>query len=94
MYPPQSFTTDTRAIIHRHRQGVEHPDRFTKRSPAKVFSKGPKGLVESEEGEEVGLGREGGSKVKWGKSVGGTMDVQKEGKFVWFGTISPGDEVV
>lgn len=50
--------------------------------------------MESEEGEEVGLGREGGSKVKWGKSVGGTMDVQKEGKFVWFGTISPGDEVV
>jgi len=60
----------------------------------KVFLKGPTGLVESEEGEEVDLGREDGFKVKRGRDMEDTKDGQKEGKFIWFGTISPGKEVV
>jgi len=60
----------------------------------KVFLKGPKGLAESEEGEDVDLGREDGFKVKWGRDMEDTKDGQKEGKFIWYGTISPGEEVV
>jgi len=60
----------------------------------KVFLKSPKGLAESEEGEEVDLGREDGFKVKWGRDVEDTKNEQKEGKFIWYGTISPGEEVV
>jgi len=60
----------------------------------KVPLKGLKGLAESEEGEEVDLGREDGFKVKWGRDVEDTKDRQKEGKFIWYGPISPGEEVV
>ena len=60
----------------------------------KVFLKGPMGLAESEEGEEVDLGREDGFRVKWGRDVEDTKNGQKEGKFIWFGTIPPGEEVV
>ena len=59
----------------------------------KVFLKGPRGLAESEEGEEVDLGRGDGFKVKWGRDVEDTGNGQKEGKFVWYGTIPPGEEV-
>ena len=60
----------------------------------KVFLKGPKGLAESEEGEEVNLGREDGFKVKWGRDLEDTTNGRKEGKFIWYGTIPPGEEVV
>jgi len=60
----------------------------------KVFLKGPKGLAESEEGEEVDLGRADGFRVKWGKDVEDTKGGQKDGKFIWYGTISPCEEVV
>jgi len=62
--------------------------------PIKVFLKGPTGLAESEEGKEVDLGRTDGFKVKWGRDLEDTKNGQKEGKFIWFGTISPGEEVV
>jgi len=32
--------------------------------------------------------------VKWGRDVEDTRGGQKEGKFIWYGTISPGEEVV
>ena len=60
----------------------------------KVFLKGLTGLTESEEGKEVDLGRKDGFKVKWGKDVEDTKNGQKEGKFIWYGTIPPGQEVV
>ena len=59
----------------------------------KVFLKGPKGS-ENEEGEKVTLRREDGFKVKWGEDVEDARDGQKAGTFIWFETISPGDEVV
>ena len=60
----------------------------------KVFLKGPTGLAGSDEGEEVDLERGDGFKVKWGRDVEDTKNGQKEGKFIWYGTISPGEEVV
>ena len=60
----------------------------------KVFLKGPEGLAESEEGQEVDLGRKDEFKVKWGRDVEDTRNGQKEGKFIWYGTIPPGEEVV
>jgi len=60
----------------------------------KVFLKGPIGLAESEEGDEVDLGREDGFKVKWGRDLEDTTNGQKEGKFIWYGEIPPGEEVV
>ena len=60
----------------------------------KVLLKGPVGLAEGEGGKEVDLGRRDGFKVKWGRDVEDTKNGQKEGKFIWYGTIPPGDEVV
>jgi hypothetical protein len=60
----------------------------------KVFLKGPAGLAEGEEGQEVDLGREDGFKVKWGRDIEDTKNGQKEGKFIWYGTIPPREEVV
>jgi hypothetical protein len=60
----------------------------------KVFLKGPEGLAEGEEGQEVDLGRKDRFKVKWGRGVEDTRNGQKEGKFIWYGTIPPGEEVV
>ncbi|KAF9651185.1 hypothetical protein BDM02DRAFT_3259188 [Thelephora ganbajun] len=60
----------------------------------KVFLKGPAGLAESEEGDSVDVGRGDGFQVKWGRDVEDTKNGQKEGKFVWYGTIPPGKEVV
>ena len=60
----------------------------------KVFLKGPVGLAEGEGGKEVDLGRRDRFKVKWGRDAEDTKNGQKEGKFIWYGTIPPGDEVV
>jgi len=60
----------------------------------RVFLKGPEGLATAEDGVEVDLGRSDGFKVKWGRDLEQTKNGKKEGKFIWFGTISPGEEVV
>ena len=60
----------------------------------KVFLKGLTGLGEGEEGKDVDLGRKVGFKVKRGRGVGDTKNGRKEGKFIWYGTIPPGEEVV
>ena len=59
-----------------------------------MFLKRPEGLATAEDGVEVDLGRSDGFKVKWGRDVEETKDGKKEGKFIWYGTISPGEEVV
>ena len=60
----------------------------------KVLLKGPVGLAEGEGGKEVDLGRNDGFRVKWGKDLEDTRNGQKEGKFIWHGSIPPGEEVV
>ena len=60
----------------------------------RVFLKGPEGLSTAGDGAEVDLGRSDGFKVKWGRDLEETMDGKKEGKFIWYGTVSPGEEVV
>jgi len=59
----------------------------------KVFLKSPEGLATVGDGVEVDLGRSDGFKVRWGKDVEQTKDGKKEGKFIWSGTILPGQEV-
>ena len=56
--------------------------------------KGPEGLPTAEDGVEVDLRRSDGFKVKWGRDLEETKNGKKEGKFIWYGTISPGEEVV
>lgn len=60
----------------------------------KVFVKSPERLAIAEDGIEVDLGRSDGFKVKWERDLDETKDGKKEGKFIWYGTISPGEEVV
>ena len=60
----------------------------------RVFLKGPEGLAAAEDGVEVDLGRSDGFKVKWGRDLEQTENGKKEGKFIWYGTIDPGEEVV
>jgi len=60
----------------------------------KVFLKGPEGLATVEDGVEVDPGRSDRFKVKWGRDLEQTKDGKKEGKFIWYGTIHPGQEVV
>ena len=59
----------------------------------KVFLKGPEGLATAEDGVEVDLGRSDGFKVIWGRDLEETRNGKKEGKFIWSGTILPGQEV-
>jgi len=108
--PPSSFveqyTTTTCVSTTRlhNRHTEDYPVNIVERSSIpiasqsdpriKVFLKGPKGLAERKEGEEVDLERIDGFKVKWGGDVEDTKDGQKEGRFIWYGTISPGEEVV
>jgi hypothetical protein len=60
----------------------------------RVFLKGPEGLATVEDGVEVDLGRSDGFKVKWGRDLEHMKNGKEEGKFIWYGTISPGEEVV
>lgn len=55
--------------------------------------KRPEGLSTVEDGVEVDLQRDG-FKVKWGRDLEQTKDGKKEGKFIWYGIIPPGEEVV
>ena len=49
--------------------------------------------LEREKGKEIDLGRDG-SKVKWGRDSENTKNGQKVGKFILYGTISRGEEVL
>jgi hypothetical protein len=108
--PPSSFTeqyTTTTYVsttkLHNRHTG-DYPVNIIERSSIpiasasdpriKVFLKEPMGLAESEEGEEVDPERRDGFMVKWGRDLEDTKNGQKEGKFIWYGTISPGEEVV
>lgn len=59
----------------------------------KVFLRQPKGLAESEDGVEVDLKRSDGFKVKWGSGTEENKERKREGKFVWSGSVSPGEHV-
>ena len=59
----------------------------------RVFLKKPEGLATTEDGVEVDLGRSDGFKVKWGIDREQTKNGKQEGKFIWYGSISPGEEV-
>lgn len=94
--------TSTTTITNRHTG--DYPIKIVGRSSlpvasvqdtrVKVFLKEPEGLAEGEEGSEIDLGRSDKFKVKWGTDVDETKDGKKTGKFVWYGTIDPGKEVV
>ena len=58
-----------------------------------MFLKGPEGLATAEDGVEVDLGRSDEFKVKWSGDLEQTENGKKEGKFIWYGTIHPGEEV-
>ena len=94
--------TSTTTITNRHTG--DYPIHIVERSSLpvaspqdtriKVFLKEPGGLAEGEEGSDINLGRPDGFKVKWGTDVDETKDGKKSGKFIWYGTINPGKEVV
>ena len=100
-YTTTTYVSTTK--LHNRHTG-DYPVNITERSSIpvasenepriKVFLKGPNGLAQSEDGQEVDLGREDGFKVKWGKDMEDTRGGQKEGKFVWYGALLPGEEVV
>ena len=108
--PPSSFmeqyTTTTYVSttkLHNRHTG-DYPVNIVERSSIpiaseddpriKVFLKVPRRLAESGDGQEVNPGRKDGFKIKWGRDVEDTENGQKEGKFIWYGTIPPGKEVV
>ena len=94
--------TSTTTITNRHTG--DYPIQIVERSSLpvaspqdtriKVFLKEPVGLAEGEEGSDIDLGRPDGFKVKWGTDVDETKDGKKSGRFIWHGTIDPGEEVV
>lgn len=59
-----------------------------------MFLKKPEGLAEGEEGVDIDLGRPDGFKVKWGADMDETKEGKKSGKFIWFGSVEPGKEIV
>ncbi|KAF9653409.1 hypothetical protein BDM02DRAFT_1911688 [Thelephora ganbajun] len=107
---PSSFveqyttTTYVSTTTLRNRHTGDYPVNIVERSSIpvasiddpriKVFLKGPKELATAEDGVEVDLGRSDGFKVKWGRDLEETRNGKKEGKFIWYGTISPGEEIV
>ena len=98
-YVTDTYVSTTR--LHNQHTG-DYPISIIERIPIdsaddpdiEVFLKEPKGLAKREEGEEVDLGREDGFKVKWGGDMEDTVNGQKEGMFIWYGVIPPGEEVV
>jgi hypothetical protein len=107
---PSSFveqyatTTYVYATTVRNRHTGDYPINIVERSSIpvtstedpriRVFLKAPEELATTEDGVEVDLGRSDGFKVQWGKDLEHTKNGKKEGKFIWYGTISPGEEVV
>ena len=106
---PSSFveqyttTTYVSTTTLRNRHKGDYPVNIVERSSIpvasasepriKVFLKGPEGLAIVGDGAEVDLGRGDGFKVRWGRDVEQTKNGKKEGKFIWSGTILPGQEV-
>ena len=94
--------TSTTTITNRHTG--DYPIQIVERSSLpvassqdtriKVFLKKPEGLAEGEEGTDIDLDRPDEFKVKWGTDVDETKDGKKSGKFIWFGRVEPGKEVV
>ena len=56
--------------------------------------KGPKGLAAAEDEVEADLERSDGFEVKWGRGLEETRGGDKEAKFTWYGSISPGEIVL
>ena len=106
---PSSFveqyttTTYVSTTTLRNRHTGDYPVNIVERSSIpiasaddqriKVFLKGPEGLAMVGDGVEVNLGRSDGFKVRWGRDLEETKNGKKEGKFIWSGTILPGQEV-
>ena len=94
--------TSTTTITNRHTG--DYPIQIVERSSLpvaspqdtriKVFLKKPEGLAEGEEGADIDLGRPDQFRIKWGTDVDETKDGKKSGKFIWFGSVKPGEEVV
>lgn len=59
----------------------------------KVLLRKPEGLAECEDGFRADYKRQDGFDVKWGTGVEEGKEGKKEGKFVWMGSVSPGEEV-
>lgn len=107
---PSSFveqyttTTYVSTTTLRNRHTGDYPVNIVERSSIpvasvddqriRVFLKQPEALAAAEDGVEVDLGRSDGFKVKWGRDLEQTENGRNEGKFIWYGTISPGEEVV
>ena len=106
---PSSFveqyttTTYVSTTTLRNRHKGDYPINIVERSSIpvasvndpriKVFLKGPEGLATVGDGVEVDPGRSDGFKFKWGTDLEQTKNGKKEGKFIWSGTILPGQEV-
>jgi len=94
--------TSTTTITNRHTG--DYPIQIVERSSlpiaspqdtrVKVFLKKPDGLAEGEEGVDIDLSRPDEFRIKWGTDVDETKDGKKSGKFIWFGSVKPGEEVV
>ena len=91
-FPPSSFaeqyttTTYVSATKFQNRHAGDLPANVVGRSNILI-------ALEREKGKEIDLGRDG-SKVKWGRDSENTKNGQKEGKFILYGTISRGEEVL
>jgi len=94
--------TSTTTITNRHTG--DYPIQIVERSSLpvaspqdtriKVFLKKPEGLAEGEEGTDIDLGRPDRFRIKWGTDVDESKDGKKSGKFIWYGSVEPGREVV
>ena len=107
---PSSFVEQYKTITYvstttlRNRHTGDYPINIVERSSIpiasledsriRVFLKEPEALTTVEDGVEVDLGRSDGFNVKWGTDLEQTENGKKEGKFIWYGTIRPGEEVV
>ena len=106
---PSSFTeqykistyTSTTTIQNRHT--ANYPISIVEKSSVpvapegdnsiKVFLRKPEGLAESENEVEIDLMRQDGFKVKWMSGENGSEGGEKQGKFVWHGSVGSGEEV-
>ena len=91
-FPSSSFaeqyttTTYVSATKFQNRHAGDHPVNIVGRSNILI-------TLEGEKGKEFDLGKDG-SKVKWGRDSEDPKNGQKEGEFILYGTISPGEEVL
>lgn len=100
-YNTTKYTSTT--TIHNRHSG-QHPISVIEKSSVpvapdgepkvKVFLEKPEGLGEANDGVEVDLRRRDGFKVKWSSASGEDTGGKEEGKFVWLGSVPPGQEVI